>query len=102
MYTKSKIQQTLELIEMKQNFKEAVNNILEKYQVEDSIFTWNKWLNEATRGYFVVEGEFDNLNDAISKGGMTIRVINNEKFQTGTIYNQPNLCPEGKEVVFIG
>lgn len=100
MNTKSQIQLIRENLEMKSNFKNAIENILEKYNIKDNIFTWNGWLTEPTRGYFVVNEEVEDLNEAISKGD-AIRIIENNKFQAGIIYFNINDCPKDKTIINI-
>ena len=54
MYTKSVIQQIVENCKVKDNFRAAINNLMEKYNIEDSVFVLkNGFLHEAVGGYFV-------------------------------------------------
>lgn len=100
MYTKSLIQMNLELFNIKENFYDSLTNIMEKYNIEDSVFvTINKETKELTKGYFVIENEYNNINDAIKNmdiSSMGLRIIENKKFQTGNIYNNLSQCPKDK------
>lgn len=102
MYTKSIIQQAVENFKVKDNFKTAINNLMEKYNIEDSVFVIkNGFLHEATKGYFVVEKEYDSLDLAISEcnvNTMGVRVMNNAKFQTGKLTKTLSECEEDKQV----
>ena len=40
MYTKSIIQQTAENLKLKDNFRMALENLMEKYNIEDSVFIY--------------------------------------------------------------
>ena len=101
MYTKSIIQQTAEAIRAKDNFKAAIAHIMEKYNIEDSVFVLkNGFLQEVVEGYFATEADFDNLDEAISAcdiNAMGIRVIGN-KFQTGKIRSSLCECANDKKV----
>lgn len=101
MYTKSIIQQRLEAIQAKDNFRVAIEQLMEKYNIEDSVFVMrNGYLQEVIEGYFAVEQEFDVLTEAVSAcdmGVMGIRVMG-DKFQTGSIHNRISECAENKKV----
>lgn len=98
MYTRSKIQQVLESVQIKNNLKEGLKNIMDKYNIEDSIFTiYNNNVVEVTKGYCVLKEEFDNLDEAISKGNI-IRVINNSKFYVVECYNKLADCPHNSQI----
>lgn len=102
MYTKSLIQQKLEAIQVKENFRVAIENLMEKYNIEDSIFViQGNIIKEATNGYFNVESEYDSLDKAVSECDVTtmgIRVMNNKKFQTGKLYKTISECDNNKSV----
>lgn len=101
MYTKSLIQQTVEAIQLKNSFKESLEALMEKYTIEDSVFVFkNNSLHEAVEGYFEVEKEFDNLNNAISecKHNMGVRVINNTTFMIGNLKRTISECNSEKRV----
>lgn len=101
MFTKSIIQQTVESMQMKNNFKSAIEQLMERYNIEDSIFAFkNGLMQEVVDGYFVVENEYDNLNAAISEcniNTMGIRIINNT-FQVGTIHTKISECATDKPI----
>lgn len=101
MYTKSLIQQTVEAIRAKDNLKAGIEQLMEKYNIEDSVFVLkNGFLHEVVEGYFVTEGEFDVLAEAVSNcdiNSMGIRVIG-ESFQTGKIHSTISECAKDKKV----
>lgn len=101
MYTKSIIQQRVESLRAKDNFRVAIEQLMEKYNVEDSVFVMNNgYLQEVVEGYFVVEQEFDVLAEAVSACDMSvmgIRVMGN-KYQTGSIHNRISECADDKKV----
>lgn len=103
MYTKSIIQQTIEALRAKENFKAAIENLMEKYNIEDSVFVLkNGFLCEATEGYFNVEFVYDSLDKAISESNvnnLAVRVMNNNVFQTGKLYNTLSECKEDSSVL---
>lgn len=103
MYTKSIIQQTVEALRTKENFKAAIENLMEKYNIEDSVFILkNGFLYEATEGYFNVEFVYDSLDKAISESdsnNLAIRVMNNKVFQTGKLYRTISECSEDSQVL---
>ena len=89
-YITSAIYQTMNNIEHKTNFADGLKLLIEKYNIEDSIFKYNGRINEVQRGYFIESQEYDNLNDAIAglnNFNQGIRIINNEKYIVGNIYN---------------
>lgn len=104
MYTKSKIQLINEALMLKSNFKEGLENIMEKYQIEDSIFAFDNKVKEVTNGYFSIDNEYANLHEAVSNCNIFmqgIRIINNEKYQVGSIFNMLSECPSGKQILDI-
>lgn len=103
MYTKSLIQQNIENIRLKESFNDGLNNLMDKYNIEDSIFIYNGSVKEVTNGYFVESKEFDNLKDAINNYdiNMGIRIMENERFQIGYIYNQLSQCPKDSHILDI-
>lgn len=102
MYTKSLIQQTVESLRAKDNFRGAIEQLMEKYNIEDSVFVFkNGYLHEAVCGYFEVENEYDNLQQAIAECkdiNMGIRVMQNEKFQIGNVRMNVFECGSDKKV----
>lgn len=101
MYTKSIIQQTVEMFEAKNSFKTAIESLMEKYNIEDSVFIFNKgMMHEVVNGYFVVENEYNNISEAISNcniSTMGVRIMGN-KFQIGTIHNKIAECESNKPI----
>ena len=83
----SKIQQTLYNIKIKECFVERLNELMEKYNIEDSIFQLiNNNIKERTSGYFEVISEHETFEDAMNNwNGQAIRIINNKKFQLGNV-----------------
>ena len=101
MYTKSIIQQTVEAMQAKAAFKNSIEALMEKYNIEDSVFAFhNGTMHEVVEGYFVTEKEFDNISEAISAcdiNSMGIRVMGNN-FQVGTLHNKISECTSDKKV----
>lgn len=104
MLTKNKIQLLKEHYAIANDYREGLENLMNKYIIEDSVFVYkNGMAYEATQGYFVQIAEYDSLMEAISnckdsfeKNG--IRIINNEKFMIGKIETQLSNCPENSSV----
>lgn len=94
MWTRSKIQMIKESLNYKDNFRNAVNSLMEKYTIEDSIFTYKNELFEVTRGYFDHVNNYNSLNEAINNigDGMVIRVKNNQEFEIGYLRTYLNEC----------
>ena len=101
MYTKSIIQQTIEKLHEKDSFRIAIENLMEKYNIEDSVFVFkNGNMREVVEGYFTTEVDYTDLAEAISNCDtktMAIRVIGNN-FQVGTVHTNISECPENKKV----
>lgn len=101
MYTKSIIQQAVEKLHEKDSFRIAIENLMEKYNIEDSVFIFKKGnMREVVEGYFVTDTDYTNLAEAISNCDpqtMAIRVIG-ENFQVGTIHSKLCDCPENKKI----
>lgn len=106
MYTKSLIQQKLDNISIKNTFNETLTDIMNKYNIEDSIFVMtNNGTKELTSGYFVVEKEYSNIDDAINAFNIKsngIRIVENKIFQVGSIYNNISQCPKDKQIFDVG
>lgn len=101
MFTKSIIQQTVEAMQIKNDFRAAIENLMEKYNIEDSVFAfYDGSMHEIVEGYFVTEKEFTNLNEAVSAcdiNTMGIRVMGNQ-FQVGTVHSKISECATDKKV----
>ena len=105
MYTKSIIQQISETLHTKNDFRDMIEQLMEKYTIEDSVFVYanNRYnsIYEVTDGYFVIENEYDNLNDAIAECDVTcmgVRIIDNKTFQTGKVHALISECNKSKKV----
>ena len=101
MQTKSNIQLIKESITLKNSIKESLMNLMDKYTIEDSVFSWKNCLCECTDGYFEVLSEYDNLNEAINNINMytqSIRIINNSNFQVGIVHSKISECDESNKV----
>ena len=101
MQTKSNIQLIKEAINLRNSFKDSLNNLMDKYTIEDSVFMYNGGVKEVCKGYFEVIAENDSLQTSINE--MTdvneaIRIINNEKFQRGIVHQFLNECTEGSQI----
>lgn len=102
MYTKSTIQQRIEGIEKTNMFFENLEYIMNKYDVENAIFTpQNHTILEATQGYFEITGEYDNLENLKKNYDNEfpyVRIMeNNTKFQTGKLHKTINDISEDSE-----
>lgn len=102
MYTKSIIQQTVESLKAKDSFRVAIENLMERYNIEDSVFVLkNGFLHEAVEGYFEVENTYDSIDKAVSECNinvMGIRIMNNKLFQTGKLHKSITECAPDKQV----
>ena len=104
MNTKSKIQLIKENIEIKENFKNSINGLIDKYNIVDNVFVSKSGKTfEALDGYFVVKNEYETFDEAMNDftDGLAIRIENNKKFTTGTLYEKLSECPEGSKVLDI-
>lgn len=94
MQTKSNIQLVKENLAIREMFKNNLEDLMNKYTVEDSYFASSKtslgnW-EECTKGYFVFEKEYNNFDNAISNmnNDSVIRIIDNKRFQIGKVYEK--------------
>lgn len=104
MTTKSKIQLIKESIEIKEAFKNRINELMEKYNIVDNIFVSKSGKTfEALDGYFVINNEYESFDEAMKDfdNGMAIRIENNEKFTTGQLYEHLTDCPENSKILDI-
>lgn len=95
MQTKSRIQLIRESLGVLENFRSSLEDLMNKYNIEDSIFVYNNGVYECTKGYFDVTGEYDNINEAIRNCNVTsmgIRIIGNKQYQTGYIRKMLSEC----------
>lgn len=107
MQTKSNIQLIREACELANNYRDGLVNIMEKYTIEDSIFVYrNGQVFEATKGYFEIVKEYDNITDAIREcrgkfNTMGIRIINNDHFEVGILHDNLSECSKENKVLCI-
>jgi len=96
MQTKSNIQLIREGLALREASADNIKAFMEKYTIEDSYFGITRGmspkeikethtLSEYTRGYFVVEHEYTDIDEAISNMSLNhvIRIIENKRFQIG-------------------
>lgn len=102
MQTKSNIQLIKESIAIKEAAKTSLTNLMDKYNIEDSVFAFkNGMMYECTTGYFEVIGEYNNIDEAVKQANIksqSIRVINNTTFQVGNIHNILSECAADNKV----
>lgn len=102
MQTKSNIQLIKESIAIKEAAKTSLNNLMDKYTIEDSVFAFkNGIMYECTDGYFEVISEYDNVNEAVKNADVnsqSIRVINNTIFQVGNVHTILTECASDNKV----
>lgn len=103
MWTKSKIQLIKESITLANDYKVRMENIMDKYIIEDSIFIYNGRVQEVTQGYFVEKDRYNNIHEAIKACGGNyisngIRVINNKEFIVGDIKTYLSECSNSQNV----
>jgi hypothetical protein len=93
-----------ESIEAMTQYKESMQDLLNKYNIEDSVFAYvNGQVYEVTKGYFEVISEHDSLTGAINNSNLNtgIRVINNQKFEVGRICQALRECQETSRILDI-
>lgn len=105
MYTRSIIQQRIEENDLQNNFKEILEGLENRYNIEDSIFTRDgREAKEAVKGYFVPDSpSLSSLSEALFSSSPyphTVRIINNEKYITGTVYESLSLVPDSASHVY--
>lgn len=102
MYTKSLIQQNVELLKAKDAYRSSIERLMEKYNIEDSVFVFkNGQIYEAVEGYFEVENIYDSIEKAVSECNIynsCIRVMNNSSFQIGKLHRTLSECKEDSQV----
>lgn len=101
MQTKSNIQLVKEALQYRESFKESLSSLVNKYMVENSTFSFNGSLKEEVKGYFVVEGEYSSLDEAMGNltPGQLVRVVENEKFQIGSVSEKLSNTSNEKTVI---
>ena len=101
MQTKSNIQLIQEALKIRESFKASIENLMDKYLIEDSVFVWKSGsLFENTKGYFEVAGEYDSIDEALKVWNpmMSMRVIANKKYQVGQVKTYITECKEDAQV----
>ena len=104
MMIKNRLQLIKESIEAISQFKDGILSLMNKYTIEDSIFVYkNGQIFEATKGYFEIISEHDNLTSAMNHSNLNtgIRVIGNNKFEVGYIHHSLNECDESLRILDI-
>ena len=109
MQTKSNIQIIRENLALRENFANNIKSFMDKYTIEDSYFgisggasSTKESMTEYINGYFVMEHEYTNIDDAISNmaPNQVIRIIENNRFQIGERYRKLSEV-EGDNVIDI-
>lgn len=102
MQTKSNIQLIKESLAVKESAKTSLNNLMNKYTIEDSVFAFkNGIMYECTNGYFEVINEYTTIDEAVKHADIntqSIRVIGNSIFQVGNIHNILAECAADNKV----
>lgn len=105
MWQKSLIQQIMEQNASIENFKNTLNNLMESYTINGNVFGCkNGQPVEVHSGYFVVECEKNNLQEAIREindSSQYIRIIENKIFQVGNISQYFSNCDSDKVIIDI-
>lgn len=98
--TKSAIQVIREASQRQDDFKQSLECIMNKYNISDAVFEYkNGRATESVTGYFVEDKEFDNIADAMGTGCNHVRIVENNKFITGSVFTRLSDCPEDKKVI---
>lgn len=104
MFTKSIIQQQVELIQERAKFAGDINSLLESYRIIDGVFGVRQCNTfELSKGYFVEVKEFNSIDEAIKEmdqRSQAVRIIEN-RFILGDVYNNLNDIPSDKTVFSI-
>ena len=104
MLTKSKIQIIKEGLATADDYRNGLENLMNKYLIEDSVFVYkNGMVFEATSGYFVEKSTHDNILDAIREckynfDNNGIRIVENKKFIVGELKKTIIECSEEDSV----
>ena len=106
MHIKSKIQTIREQFEIASNFRDSLVSLMEKYNIEDSIFVYRGQAYEVTKGYFESIKEYDNLADAVREcmadmDNIGVRIVNNKKFTAGYIRKTISECAPNTNIMDI-
>lgn len=104
MWTKSKIQLIKESLAMANDYREGLENLMDKYTIEDSVFMYKRNMaQEVTNGYFIEKSKHDTLLEAVRNCNCEfekygIRIINNKEFVVGEIKQKLSECCETDKV----
>jgi len=105
MFTKSLIQQQLEFNSIVENFKHSLASLVESYMINGNVFGCPQGKPvEMESGYFIIEAEKDNLQDAIREMNSLnkcIRIVENKTFQVGTVVHYITECAPDAKVLDI-
>lgn len=91
MQTKSKLQLIKEEFNIKEQFKDKLTYLTDKYLVEDSVFKLDgSNSTECRNGYFAIVAEYNSLDEAMKNFsiGDSIRIIENTAFQVGKTFDK--------------
>jgi hypothetical protein len=103
-FHKSLIQQQMEYNAIIENFKNSLASLVESYTIKGNVFGCPQGKPvEFETGYFVVEAEKDNLQDAIREMTSLDKCIRieEEKFQVGVVNHYLSECALDKTVIDI-
>lgn len=102
MLTKSKIQLIKEQLEVSNDYREGLENLMDKYMIEDSTFVYkNGMVYEATSGYFVEKSAYTSLQDAVRACNINtcgIRIIENKEFIVGELKKTLSECSNDQKI----
>ncbi len=102
MLTKSKIQLIKEQLEVSNDYREGLENLMDKYMIEDSTFVYkNGMVYEATSGYFVEKSVHTSLQDAVRVCNVNtcgIRIIENKEFIVGELKKTLSECSNDQKI----
>ena len=99
MDTKSYIQRVIEETNRKDQFRQSLSLLIEKYDVCGNVFAMDRrgGYTECVSGYFCEGKTFESLAECVRemRDGQAIR-INKNQFILGTLHNTLSECEEGK------
>lgn len=100
MRTISIIQENIMRMRAKSDFKEALNTLMENYNIKDNIFAYENGVKEVCKGYFVPSGCYESLDEAFDNATNenSIRIIDNSEFQLGNVYRHLSECKDAETI----
>ena len=100
MKTTSKIYDAIQHFQSLSKFNESLNELMEKYNIEDSVFVYENGLKEVCNGYFVPLATFESLEEALGTYlyGNGIRILNNKEFQLGEVHKYLHECESADKI----